>query len=241
MSGEKDLDQLKREAAEKAKAAALARKQAKAAGEDVPKKAAVQPKAEDPADATPVASGEDADLAKKKAAAAAKAKAAAAAKAKATGDAATESPANGDDAKAKAWFASKSVSVNYQLATPDVTTHPKRIFKNGVAATTLECLGANTTLMQSPIAVAERKPDASNQITLPGTETLVSLYAAYRNDGTIDNPTWVDVKDSATLNTATRIVTITGADQTKDYFVVADVNPSESTIATILESHPIAV
>ena len=33
MSGEKDLDQLKREAAEKAKAAALAKRQAKAAGE----------------------------------------------------------------------------------------------------------------------------------------------------------------------------------------------------------------
>ena len=37
MSGEKDLDQLKREAAEKAKAAALAKRQAKAAGEGAPK------------------------------------------------------------------------------------------------------------------------------------------------------------------------------------------------------------
>jgi NADH-quinone oxidoreductase subunit C len=106
MSGEKDLEQLKREAAEKAKAAALARKQAKQAGESAPKPAAEQPKAEppkaeDPADA-------------KKAAAAAKAKAAALAKAKREGVEApaeptesTEAPV-GDDAKAKAAAAAKA-------------------------------------------------------------------------------------------------------------------------------------
>ena len=144
MSGEKDLEQLKREAAEKAKAAALARKQAKQAGGEAAKPAAEPPKAdapkaeapktEDPADAkkaaaaaakaaalakknaaqeTPAtanAGGDDADLAKKKAAAAAKAKAAALAKAKRDGG---EAPAEqaapaGDDAKAKAAAAAKA-------------------------------------------------------------------------------------------------------------------------------------
>ncbi|MDP4104977.1 MAG: NADH-quinone oxidoreductase subunit C [Bacillota bacterium] len=127
MSGEKDLEQLKREAAEKAKAAALAKKQAKQAGGEAPKPAAEPPKAEapkaeDPADAkkaaaaaakaaalakkaaqeTPAAeapAGDDADLAKKKAAAAAKAKAAAAAKAKREG---AEAPAEQPDQAAPA-------------------------------------------------------------------------------------------------------------------------------------------
>jgi NADH-quinone oxidoreductase subunit C len=135
MSGEKDLDQLKREAAEKAKAAALARKQAKQAGGEAPKPAAEPPKAEDPADAkkaeaaaakaaalakkaaqdapaTEAPAGDDADLAKKKAAAAAKAKAAAAAKAKREGGEAPAEPAAsepaGDDAKAKAAAAAKA-------------------------------------------------------------------------------------------------------------------------------------
>jgi NADH-quinone oxidoreductase subunit C len=131
MSGEKDLEQLKREAAEKAKAAALARKQAKQAGGEAPNPAAEPPKAEDPADAKKAAAAaakaaalakkaaqdapateDDADLAKKKAAAAAKAKAAAAAKAKCEGGEAPAAPAAsepaGDDAKAKAAAAAKA-------------------------------------------------------------------------------------------------------------------------------------
>jgi NADH-quinone oxidoreductase subunit C len=136
MSGEKDLEQLKREAAEKAKAAALARKQAKEAGASAPQPVAEPPKAEapkaeDPADAKKAAAAaakaaalakkaaqeapaaeapasDDADLAKKKAAAAAKAKAAAAAKAKREGgETPAEQPA-GDDAKAKAAAAAKA-------------------------------------------------------------------------------------------------------------------------------------
>jgi NADH-quinone oxidoreductase subunit C len=96
MSGEKDLDQLKREAVEKAKAAAAAKRAAKALGEAAPaSKPAEKPveepvKAETPAPTpsesvnaeAPAASDSD-DLAKKKAAAVAKAKAAAAAKRKA--------------------------------------------------------------------------------------------------------------------------------------------------------------
>ena len=95
MSGEKDLDQLKREAAEKAKAAALAKRQAKAAAEAGGQKPteSAQKQVEKPAEpkaaeapATPVApSGDADDLAKKKAAAAAKAKAAALAKKKREG------------------------------------------------------------------------------------------------------------------------------------------------------------
>ncbi|MEH7253260.1 NADH-quinone oxidoreductase subunit C, partial [Neobacillus niacini] len=104
MSGEKDLDQLKREAAEKAKAAALAKRQAKAAGEspgalkqedkpfeqalvqdEKPAEAAIAETAQaqptQPAE-TPAGAEDSADLAKKKAAAAAKAKAAALAKKK---------------------------------------------------------------------------------------------------------------------------------------------------------------
>lgn len=133
MSGEKDLEQLKREAAEKAKAAALARKQAKQAGGEAPKPAAEPPKAEvpkaeDPADAKKAAAaaakaaalakkaaqeapaaeapaGDDADLAKKKAAAAAKAK-------REGAEAPAEQPEQaapaGDDAKAKAAAAAKA-------------------------------------------------------------------------------------------------------------------------------------
>ena len=83
MSGEKDLDQLKREAAEKAKAAALAKRQAKEAGtaphEDKPSEQGLSQDAKpaEPTSTQPAgtsAGAEDgADLAKKKAAAAAKA------------------------------------------------------------------------------------------------------------------------------------------------------------------------
>jgi NADH-quinone oxidoreductase subunit C len=93
MSGEKDLDQLKREAAEKAKAAALAKRQAKAAGEvssapkqeDKPSEQALSQDAKpvEPVQPAVEASNDGDDLAKKKAAAVAKAKAAAAAKRKA--------------------------------------------------------------------------------------------------------------------------------------------------------------
>ncbi|XJZ27134.1 NADH-quinone oxidoreductase subunit C [Bacillota bacterium Lsc_1132] len=81
MSGEKDLDQLKKEAAEKAKAAALAKRQTKQVGEAAAKSE------ENPKEMNHVAdSGAGDDLAKKKAAAAAKAKAAAMAKIKAAGE-----------------------------------------------------------------------------------------------------------------------------------------------------------
>jgi NADH-quinone oxidoreductase subunit C len=93
MSGEKDLEQLKKEAVAKAKAAALAKRQAQQAGEKPAEPEKVK-------EAAP-ASGDDADLAKQKAIAVAKAKAAAAAKAKAAGGA--EAPASdSDDEKAKA-------------------------------------------------------------------------------------------------------------------------------------------
>jgi NADH-quinone oxidoreductase subunit C len=127
MSGEKDLEQLKKEAAEKAKAAALAKMKAKEAlsetaaqpmtdEEKAKAKAAAAAKAKaaalakmkekQQAEEEPPSSGEESDLAKQKAAAAAKAKAAAAAKAKAAALAkqqggAEEAPA-GDDEKAKA-------------------------------------------------------------------------------------------------------------------------------------------
>jgi NADH-quinone oxidoreductase subunit C len=96
MSGEKDLDQLKKEAVAKAKAAALAKRQAQLAGAASEQEKPAEVKAEAPA-----ASGDDADLAKQKAIAVAKAKAAAAAKAKATAGAGAEAPAS-DDEKAKA-------------------------------------------------------------------------------------------------------------------------------------------
>jgi NADH-quinone oxidoreductase subunit C len=83
MSGEKDLDQLKREAAEKAKAAALAKRQAKEAGVAAPKPVDVAVKPTVNEEKPVEAAGDDTDLAKKKAAAVAKAKAAAAAKRKA--------------------------------------------------------------------------------------------------------------------------------------------------------------
>ncbi|WML46573.1 NADH-quinone oxidoreductase subunit C [Neobacillus sp. PS3-34] len=97
MSGEKDLDQLKKEAAEKAKAAALAKRQAKLAGEAAPvqesKPSENAPVVPEEASATE--SADYLDLAKQKAAAAAKAKAAALAKKKAAeqgGDAAPAQP-----------------------------------------------------------------------------------------------------------------------------------------------------
>lgn len=83
MSGEKDLEQLKREAAAKAKAAALAKRQAKAAQEAGQQKTDAA-SASEPSKAEGTTSEAD-DLAKKKAAAAAKAKAAAMAKKKREG------------------------------------------------------------------------------------------------------------------------------------------------------------
>jgi NADH-quinone oxidoreductase subunit C len=113
MSGEKDLEQLKKEAAAKAKAAAAAKAKAQAQGAQVsaPEKPAAteQPATETTATEQPAQSVGDE---KAKAAAAAKAKAAAAAKAKAAalakqgGD---EAPAPaGDDEKAKAIAAAKA-------------------------------------------------------------------------------------------------------------------------------------
>ncbi|MGG7619485.1 NADH-quinone oxidoreductase subunit C [Bacillus coreaensis] len=125
MSGEKDLEQLKKEAAEKAKAAALAKMKAKEASTDASNdkpmtdeekakaKAAALAKMKEKEQAEVVSSSsEDTDLAKQKAAAAAKAKAAAAAKAKAAALAkqqggAEEAPAEGDE-KAKAIAAAKA-------------------------------------------------------------------------------------------------------------------------------------
>jgi NADH-quinone oxidoreductase subunit C len=95
MSGEKDLEQLKKEAVEKAKAAALAKRQAKAAGEAAPKQVDAPKHEAAPVELTkaetpPSSGANDDDLAKKKAAAVAKAKAAAAAKRKAMGEAPPE-------------------------------------------------------------------------------------------------------------------------------------------------------
>ena len=115
MSGEKDLDQIKREAAEKAKELAKQRLAAKQSGEGNEQKQTSVKVAEPEAKATEApatpAAGDDADLAKKKAAAAAKAKAAALAKMKATGQAeeGTEAPAGDDDlAKKKAAAVAKA-------------------------------------------------------------------------------------------------------------------------------------
>ena len=101
MSGDKDLEQLKKEAAEKAKAAALAKLQAK-------KSAGAASKNEDKSKADAPLDSDD--LAKAKAAAAAKAKAAALAKqAREAGTGEIEEPAaTGDDAKAKAAAAAKA-------------------------------------------------------------------------------------------------------------------------------------
>ncbi|WP_394238568.1 NADH-quinone oxidoreductase subunit C [Niallia oryzisoli] len=95
MSGEKDIEQLKKEAAAKAKAAAAAK--AKAAAQ-------AKLKAEEQAESLKEteASAPADDLAKQKAAAAAKAKAAALAKAKAKEQAGESSGSDDDEAKAKA-------------------------------------------------------------------------------------------------------------------------------------------
>ncbi len=93
MSGEKDLEQIKREAAEKAKELAKQRLAAKHAGEgNDPKQVADQIAEPELKETEPAATTDDADLAKKKAAAAAKAKAAAMAKMKANAQA-EETPA----------------------------------------------------------------------------------------------------------------------------------------------------
>jgi NADH-quinone oxidoreductase subunit C len=111
MSGEKDLEQIKREAAEKAKALAKQRLAAKQNGEGNVEQPATEKIVKPQGEAK--AAGEDADLAKKKAAAAAKAKAAALAKMKATGqtEEAPETPTGEEDAdlaKKKAAAAAKA-------------------------------------------------------------------------------------------------------------------------------------
>jgi NADH-quinone oxidoreductase subunit C len=100
MSGEKDLEQIKREAAEKAKELAKQRLAAKQAGEgNDPKQVADQIAEPEVKESVAAAATDDADLAKKKAAAAAKAKAAAMAKMKANAQAG-EAPA-ASEAKAE--------------------------------------------------------------------------------------------------------------------------------------------
>ncbi|MBS8265576.1 NADH-quinone oxidoreductase subunit C [Mesobacillus boroniphilus] len=123
MSGEKDLEQIKREAAEKAKELAKQRQAAKQAGEgNDPKEVADQvaePEVKQTEAKAASPAGDDAELAKKKAAAAAKAKAAALAKMKANAqsDEASEAkeeesaPVEGQDAelaKKKAAAAAKA-------------------------------------------------------------------------------------------------------------------------------------
>jgi NADH-quinone oxidoreductase subunit C len=116
MSGEKDLEQLKKEAAAKAKAAALAKLKAKDQGQvatETPKETevAVEPKPETTTTTEAPTAPASADE-KAKAAAAAKAKAAAAAKAKAAAlakqQASEGSAPAGDDEKAKAIAAAKA-------------------------------------------------------------------------------------------------------------------------------------
>ncbi|MBT2661521.1 NADH-quinone oxidoreductase subunit C [Bacillus sp. ISL-45] len=98
MSGEKDLEQIKREAAQKAKELAKQRQAAKQAGEgNDPKEVAdkvAEPELKEAEAKAEAPAGDDAELAKKKAAAAAKAKAAALAKMKANGQ-------TGEEAEAK--------------------------------------------------------------------------------------------------------------------------------------------
>jgi len=123
MSGEKDLEQIKREAAQKAKELAKQRQAAKQAGEgNDPKEVAdkvAEPEVKETEAKAEAPAGDDADLAKKKAAAAAKAKAAALAKMKANGQAEEASeakeevsaPVEGQDAelaKKKAAAAAKA-------------------------------------------------------------------------------------------------------------------------------------
>ena len=143
-------------------------------------------------------------------------------------------------AKFKTYLNTYPITLNYQLAIPVTTTYPLRIFENGVAKKILMCYGPNTTIIQNPVSIVEGKPNASNQMTLPGTETLDSLtLVAYRNDGTVNDPVWVDVKANASLNTSTRVVTISSANQTKDYFVAVDVDTSGSTVGTISYKTPV--
>ena len=123
MSGEKDLEQIKREAAQKAKELAKQRQAAKQAGEgNDPKEVAdkvAEPEVKETEAKAEAPAGDDAELAKKKAAAAAKAKAAALAKMKANGQAEEASeakeevsaPVEGQDAelaKKKAAAAAKA-------------------------------------------------------------------------------------------------------------------------------------
>lgn len=119
MSGEKDLEQLKKEAAAKAKAAALAKKNVEDQKFDGPddlakQKAAAAAKAKAEAQEKKKAAGQGEtvadDQAKAKAAAAAKAKAAALAKKKAQEKAGAENSVDGD-AKAKAAAAAKAKAV----------------------------------------------------------------------------------------------------------------------------------
>ncbi|WP_226086195.1 NADH-quinone oxidoreductase subunit C [Mesobacillus sp. S13] len=122
MSGEKDLEQIKREAAQKAKELAKQRQAAKQAGEgNDPKEVAdkvAEPEVKETEAKADAPAGDDAELAKKKAAAAAKAKAAALAKMKASGQAEepeakeeVSAPVEGQDAelaKKKAAAAAKA-------------------------------------------------------------------------------------------------------------------------------------
>jgi hypothetical protein len=126
--------------------------------------------------------------------------------------------------------------MKYQLATPVVTYYPTRNFKNGVATRTLEVFGNNSTIIQEPINIKEAR-STSGVITLGGTETLLELTEVYRNDGIQHDAIWVDVKANSSLNTGTRVVTITGADDSKDYLCISSVASESSTIATTTESH----
>ena len=128
------------------------------------------------------------------------------------------------------------ITLTYQLAEPVIIENVKvKYFENGVLSGGLSCFGPNTTVMQEPVATSETKPNEYNQIQLPTDKGLVELVGCYKDNGV----TMVDCLEDATLDTGTGIVTINGADITKDYFVAATIDKSNTTLGTIGMRYPI--
>jgi len=138
--------------------------------------------------------------------------------------------------KIKNYLNQYPITLTYQLAEPVIIENVKvKYFLNGVESGGLSCFGPNTTVMQEPVVTVETKPNEYNQIQLPTDKGLVELVGCYKDSGII----MVDCLEDATLDTETGIVTINGADITKDYFVAATIDKSNTTLGTIGMRYPI--
>lgn len=131
-----------------------------------------------------------------------------------------------------------TMTLTYQLTEEVESEIQVRFFDNGQHGTALRTFGRNTTVIKDTVVWKEEKP-VEGVVTFDVDVTLTTLDVVRRNDGTPEEPVWVDVTDDSTLDAGTKTVTITDADPDKDYFISVYYDPSDTTNGTIVEKHPV--